>query len=339
MDLDQLIDHRIGRELNTSGRESLVLYVGRAGGYLGGPCISFRGAGRRRAAIHNPLLAYATIMGLDPAQAAELTARQQSVNDLVRDQLHRLLNATPRLSADDRRRLDLHLQSVRELESTLQCDLSEAQSLTLEQLSPGYDSGDGDAVLAAARAHMHVAALAVACGYSRAVVIQVGQAHDGTTRYRDPRSGLPMENFHYISHRRRSHDGNGAPIADAGELHHLIDRQFARTFAYLLELLAAHELPGGDTLLDAGLSVWLNDLAAGRGHSLTRLPYVIAGSAGGQLRQGEHLELPGGPEAKTHARLLNTIGGAVGLRDEQGEWIQDFGDPALPRAPLYELLT
>lgn len=98
-------------------------------------------------------------------------------------------------------------------------------------------------------------------------------------------------------------------------------------------------MPGGQSLVDAGVSVWLNDLAVGDQHTLTGLPYVIAGGAGGFLRQGEYLKLAGGAEARTHARLLNTLGGAAGLRDGDGELIADFGDPTLPRAPLDELLA
>ncbi|MGB1700251.1 MAG: DUF1552 domain-containing protein, partial [Nannocystaceae bacterium] len=39
------IDHRIGRELNPEGRDSLFLYSGRNSGWLGGACISYRDAG------------------------------------------------------------------------------------------------------------------------------------------------------------------------------------------------------------------------------------------------------------------------------------------------------
>ena len=47
----------------------------------------------------------------------------------------------------------------------------------------------------------------------------------------------------------------------------------------------------------------------------------------------------GGPDALTHARLLNTIGSAAGLRKTSGDLIDDFGDASLPRAPLGELIA
>ena len=113
------IDHRIGRELNADGRDSLFMYAGRGGGWLNGPCISYRSGGVRRSAFNNPLTAYQTLVGaaggLAPEEAERLIRRGQSVNDLVRAQLSRLLQR-PELSSADRSRLELHQQSVRDVE-------------------------------------------------------------------------------------------------------------------------------------------------------------------------------------------------------------------------------
>lgn len=332
------IDHRIGRELNPDGRDSLVLYSGKQGGWLGGPCIAYRGPGNRRAALHNPLLAYQTMMGLDSDQLDELIARQQSVNDLVRDQLQTLMSS-PQLSSNDVQRLDLHLQSVRDLEDTLSCNFEADQQMMFEGLSPGYDSDNGDLVLDAAKAHMHVAALAVACGYTRSVSIQIGSGNDGSTRYRNLNDNQLMENYHYVSHRRASHDSNGAIIPNSDLLHHYVDIQFARTFKHLLDLLNAYELPNGENLLDCGVCLWYNDNGNGPAHSARNIPHVIAGSANGFLRQGQYIELNGGEYEPNHARMLNTIGSAVGLRKGNGDFIDDFGDPGLPKGILSEMLA
>src|SRR5690554_5044187 len=128
------IDHRIGRELNPGGSDSLFLYAGPAGGWLGGPCISYRGSDNRRSALHDPLVAYETMVGqaggLSPEAIAQLVERNRSVNDLVRDQLV-ALRSSPRLSSNDRQRLDLHLSSIRDLEATLTCRLSQSQEMEL----------------------------------------------------------------------------------------------------------------------------------------------------------------------------------------------------------------
>ncbi len=332
------IDHRIGRELNPDGRDSLFLYSGTDYGWLGGPCVSYRGPGNRRAALHDPMLAYMTMMGLDENQLEVLVARQASVNDMVRDQLQSLMSS-PKLSSNDVQRLQLHFDSIRELENNLTCNLAQDQLALLEGLAPGYASDNGDEVLAAVRAHMHIAALAVGCGYTRSVAIQVGSGNDGSTRYRNLDDNSLMENFHYVSHRRSSHDDSGAIIANSDYLHSMVDRQFAQAFKYLLDLLDAYELPDGEKLLDCGVCVWYNDNGNGPAHSERNIPYILAGSAGGFLKQGEYIRVNDGDYQVNHARMLNTIGSAAGLRDGGGQYISDFGDPSLDRTPLLELLA
>ena len=63
---------------------------------------------------------------------------------------------------------------------------------------------------------------------------------------------------------------------------------------------------------------------------------VIAGSAGGVLRQGQYVRLADG---KNHARVLNTVGSAAGLRKADGTFIDDFGSDELTRSVLPELLA
>jgi len=334
------LDHRIGRELNADGRESLVMFAGQNGGWLNGACLSYRSSGVRRSALTNPFNAYQTVIGsgggLSPEALERLQKRNQSVNDLVRSQLQRLLSR-PQLSAADRSRLDLHLSSVRDLEVQLGCRMSEDDERALEGAAPGFDSSDGDETLETARLHMDVAALAVACGQTRAVSIQVGVGNDGFTRYRNLDSGALMENYHFISHRRTSHGSDGAIIPDAARLHHFVDVQFARTFKHLLDKLSSFPGVRGGTLLDSGIACWMNDNANGPPHSISNVPWIIAGSAGGFLKQGQYLEIASGDRTANHARLLNTLGSAVGLRKADGSFIDDHGDPGLSKAFLTEL--
>lgn len=329
------IDHRIGRELNPEGRDSLFLYAGVNAGWLGGACESYRGPGDRRAPIHNPMNAYQNLMGTNGEEISQLLVeRRQSVNDVVRDQMASLLNNSA-LSSKDVERLEQHRAAIRDLEGTLSCNLTADQEAQLEGDSAGYEHFDGDLVLGAVRAHMDIAVLAVACGYTRSVAIQLGNGNDGTTRFYNPDTGEMLENYHYISHRRFSHGADGDIIPNADLLHHQIDRIFAQTFRYLLDGLSAYPLPEG-SLLDAGVAVWHNDQSNGPGHSSNGLPYILAGSGGGFLRQGLYRRLPGNG---THCRLLNMIGSAAGLRDAAGQPIEDFGDPSLPKSPLPELLA
>jgi hypothetical protein len=336
------IDHRIGAELNPNGQDSLFLYSGKSGGWLGGACISYRGPGQRRNALHNPQNAYQTILGgdtsLSPEARLQLVNRQKSVNDLVREQLNELMSR-PELSSSDRQRVQLHLQSIRDLEVTLACKLAQDKELALAGAGAGFDTSDGNQVIEYTKLQMDVAALAVACGYTRSVAIQVGNGNDGSNRYPDPNTGeLMADNYHYISHRRKSHDASGAIIPGSDLLHHKVDRQFARMFRYLLDRLAAYTMPDGKPLIDHGVSVWYNDNGNGPGHSAENIPYVIAGSANGFLKQGQYIQASVSKE-KNHAKLLNTLGSAAGLRKSDGSLLDNFGDPSLPQGVLTELLA
>lgn len=122
-------------------------------------------------------------------------------------------------------------------------------------------------------------------------------------------------------------------------MHHMVDVQFARTFGYLLDRLAAYELPNDERLVDRGVSVWYNDNALGPSHSGDNIPYVLAGSAGGFFAQGEYVEVDGGARKANQGRMLNTLGSAAGLRRADGELIDDFGSPLLDRDPLLELMA
>ncbi len=335
------IDHRIGRELNPQQRDSLVFYAGRRGGWLGGPCISYRNSNVRRAALHDPWNAYQTMIGgpggLTPEAREQLLVRQRSVNDLVKAQLQ-ALQRRPELSASDHERLDLHLSNVRDLEVALSCRMRADEERILQQEAPGYDSTDGTEVLATARLHMDIAVMAIACGTNRAAVIQVGNGNDGDTRYRHPDTGQLMENFHYVSHRRSSHDASGGIITGSDLLHHHVDTQFASAFKHLLDRLVAYQMPDGKRLIEHGVSVWYNDLGNGPAHSARNVPFVLAGSCNGFLKQGVYVEASGGGNPN-HNRMLNTIGTAVGLRNAAGGNLDDFGDPALTKGVLSELIA
>jgi hypothetical protein len=337
------LDHRIGAELNPQGRDSLYLYAGADGGWLGGSCISYRGAGERRAAFRNPKGAYDSIAGLasgsgeSAPDSAQLGRRQTSINDLVRGQMQRLLGH-PRLSASDRTRLQLHFDSIRNIEVNMGCQLEQAAQQMLDGVDSFYESGEGDDVWTTTRLHMDIATVAVACGTTRSVAIQIGNGNDGNNRYRDPESGQLMENFHFISHRRLSHDASGTPIDGSDLLHHKVDRQFAQAFKYLLDKLSAYSMPDGKSLLDHGLAVWYNDLGNGPDHSPQSAPFILGGSAGGYFKQGQCIELGGGGEPN-HNKMLNTIGASVGLRNAAGAPLDDFGDPDLPGGLLSELVV
>ncbi len=193
-------------------------------------------------------------------------------------------------------------------------------------------------MLETARLHMDVATLAIACGFTRSVALQVGSGNDGSTRYRDPDTGNLMENFHFLSHRRLSHGSDGALIPNSDVMHAKVDRQFAQTFRHLVDRLSAYELPDGNRLIDCGAAIWMNDLEAGPAHYFRGVPAIIAGSGAGLLKQGEMLEAGGGQSPNLN-RFHNTIASAAGVRKSNGDMFDDFGDPSHTGGLIDEILA
>jgi hypothetical protein len=90
--LGESLDNRIARELNPEGRGPLTLAAMRPYNYLDS-VLSYRGPNDRRGAQTNPKVAFDNIMGLvnlDEDEAGLITARRESVNDLVREQMQSL---------------------------------------------------------------------------------------------------------------------------------------------------------------------------------------------------------------------------------------------------------
>ena len=320
--LGESIDNRIARELNPTGRGPLTLAAMRPYNYLDS-VLSYRGPNDRRGAQTNPKVAFDDIMGLvdlDPSSANALADRRQSVNDLVRNQMQALLSRND-LSSDDRSRLDLHFSSIRDLEIRLaECAPLDASTVDAINGIDG-DHQNGDRVVEVAELHIDVIALAISCGYTHAVTLQIGNGNDATRYFWQ---GEQLPSYHWISHRIFSDGADGDPIPDAQSKHNAVDRIHARLFKRLLDRLSAYTTDSG-TLLDDGVCAWINDLSNGPPHAINNLPYVLAGSAKGFLRTGVYIDAGGVP----HNKLLNTVATAVGLRKENGDPVDDFGHESL----------
>ncbi|MGK4004425.1 DUF1552 domain-containing protein [Sorangium sp. So ce1036] len=326
--MGESIDNRIATELNPPGVEPLTLYAGKAVGYIN-EVLSYRGPKQLRAAERSPFNAYQKLFGLadvEPEVMKALAERRASVNDLVRGEMRALLGRAD-LSKADRERLELHFDSIRDLEVTLTCKLPPERVAEMEAIAPAVRANDN--VEAVARMHMDIIALAMACGVTRAATLQVGDGND-STEYTI--HGVRQKSFHKISHRIDGDGSEGPPIEGAQELHHQIDRIHARLFKHLLDRLSAYQL-GSGTLLDHGVAVWLNDLGD-KYHSYKRVPYILAGGASGFLKTGRFVDV-----SITNNKLLNTIGAAVGCTNAEGGPLDDFGDESLEGGLVGEILA
>jgi hypothetical protein len=339
--LGESMDSLIARELNPAGREPLVLHAGKysAGGTgfdIPG-YVSYVGASQPRTYLDAPYRAYQriieltgpggeTTVGAGPSEAERVAAlRSKSVNDLLRGQIQELLARTD-LSQSDRQRLDQHFTAIRDIELRMSeagtgFAAIPAESLqAMQAIDPKrYDMASHEKLIAL---HMQLLVFAIASGYTRVAVLRVGDRQDDHEFTFDGTTFI----YHTASHRA---------VVDGAALCSKVDFVHMRYFKGLLDQLAATQTPTGD-LLDAGVTVWTNQVATGN-HSFVNVPWLLAGSAGGFLKTGQFVDVAA-RGYKTN-RMLNTLINAAGVRKPDTATFDDFGDSSLSRGLVDEVVN
>lgn len=299
------VDWVIGKAVNPAGTDPMALYAGNLrNGYIADR-LSFNDNAQVRASVDNPYKLYQTLTGLASAgssttggtsttgstpdpMAEELIDRRKSVNDLVRDELTTLM-ASPKLSADDKQRLQQHFDSIRDVENTM-TDMG--TDMALGCTMDGVDTSVYDAlqnwrynatnvanggIENIVELHMQMVALAFACNHNRTGTLQWGDGTDHTIYEVPSNQSLGMWNFHYISHRAQS-DGSLGSNATAETAHAEIDQVRMQTLANGLKHFKDRGLQNNSMI------VWTNHVAEGN-HQMRNVPFIIWGNGGGYLKQ------------------------------------------------------
>lgn len=293
------VDTVIASAVNPQGTSPLTLYAGPKGGFIDDK-LSFSDAGKVRAGEQNPYNVYNRMVGLidsgtgQPSPMANLLLkRRKSVNDLIHEQIQRL-QSNPKLSKADKDRLQLHFDSIRDIEDTMGdmggetagCSASTLDVAAFEAITAGNAFRQNDSFEQVVKLHGELVGLTFACNLNRVAVLQVGDGTDGTQYTID---GRKRERFHHISHRINSDGNSGSAIAGAAELHAAIDRIRLTTIKEVLDKWAQYSTPDGP-LLDSGFLYWTTHVAIGPSHSMSNMPLIIAGKGGGAFKTGQYLD-------------------------------------------------
>jgi hypothetical protein len=91
-----------------------------------------------------------------------------------------------------------------------------------------------------------------------------------------------------------------------------IDQWYAGRYTQLVSLIDSI-VEGDKTMLDNSAVMWLPELADGNAHNNNNLPIVIAGSAGGYLKQGVAVNLAGGTLGTGNSEASCVNGSDVGF--------------------------
>jgi len=254
--------------------------------------------------------------GSDPnsgQDAAAVWERQSSVLDLVASRYDAL---APNLSGEDRRKLELHRDLVRDVERrlgslrNLSCDIPNAPD------GQWYDQSWEEAYDDKYQAYIGLIAAALSCDLTRVVSIQMTDL--ANERFGAPPGDVHLDFAHLIHSDQASHDYMTEYV-----------RVHAEQFRDLVALLDS--VPEGDgTMLDNTIVMWCSEIGDGA-HRFAPWPVVLAGGRCAGFNPGRYIHygprIPGvdgefggdAVDGESHNKLLVSLAQAFGVeRDSIG---------------------
>jgi hypothetical protein len=229
--------------------------------------------------------------------------RQSSILDFVREDAARL---SGRLGANDRRKVDEYLESIRDVERRIQMAGQRGDSATTDVTRPAGIPDDYDAHV---RLMVDLQVLALQADLTRVCSFMLGRELSNRTY---PEIGVP-DSHHMLSH----HGGDKEKIAKLSRINQLHMRQFA----YYLERMHATR-DGDGTLLESTAVLAGASLGEPNDHDNMNLPILVAG---GLMPTNRHIVVP------KHTPMSNLMLSIIRAVDVPAD---TFGDST---GPLTEL--
>jgi hypothetical protein len=293
--LDQVIIEQLGP---TTPYKSLELGV-RSGGSHPGSRTIYTGAETPLAPETNPWAAFKRLIGdigKTTDELERLRAERRSVLDVLDSELSALQG---KLGSADQKKIDAHLTAVREIEMRLQNSSVACQGPVLGTEVDANKASNTPVVM---DAMISLLASSLSCGLTNFASMQyrVGE-NDGGYLY--DWLGISDLEHHLMTHEA---DTNVNAKAELTKIYTWYAEMFGK---FLGKLDAIPE--GTGTMLDNSLVVWGSELGKGNSHSFDKVPFVVAGGAGGKLKTGRYLQYNG----VEHNRLLVSVARLMGVSD------------------------
>jgi hypothetical protein len=249
-------------------------------------------SGRSPASTPDP-----TTPGEAPAIDQRLV-RRQSVLDLMNAELTQLSNA---LGQEERAKLEVHAESLRQIEDRLAAQMGGGGEGTIGQAEscvvPTQPAGTGS-ILQDSSLLMSLAISAFGCDLTRVAAVQFGHHQ---------RAPVEVPGVTGEWHNEFMHDPN--KTAQLDKLEQWLSQEFVAA-ANQLKALPAPD--GSGTLYDQTLMAWVRDMGDAINHGDTNMVYVFAGGAGGYLKHsgnGRYFKGGGAP----HIKALTACADAMGV--------------------------
>lgn len=279
--------------------------------------ISYAGPGQPLPPMNDPVEVYERLFAnfvATPIDPNDPTDQRASVLDAVQSQFELL---DRQLGTHDQQKLEQHVELVRDLERRIGIGGGGSRACEAPLMPATLDPNSEDDMPAVMQAHLQLLAVAFACDLTRVASLQIST---GFNRIRFPWLGSLNEG-HSLSHTGPSHEEARVELVARARWH-------SEQLAYFMDLLA--QIPEADgSVLDNTAILWGNEVSLGNTHSLTNMPYLIAGNAGGAIDTGRFAQY----EAASSNDLLTAVLNAYGIETET------FGHPEFSRGPLSGVLV
>jgi hypothetical protein len=262
--------------------------------------------------LFKPVLDRAMPGAAGAAATDKLLARHRSVLDFVRNDVCEL---RAELGAEDRKRLETHCDSLRQVEKGLgggdmlaagaSCKAPTEALVNARFTASNYEQSVKDQVA--------LTRLALACRLTHVVCLQLGQAHGGVTASRLGVGG----GHHHVSHWRGSGAGEEPYIK--------VSVFYAEMVAHLLGALKAVD-EGGSSLLDNTVMLWGSDVTDGEEHGEDDAPWAMFGGRAMGWKTGRMLDV----QKRNQNDLLISMAHAMGLPDVKTIGHEDLCSGPMP---------
>jgi hypothetical protein len=240
--------------------------------------------------------------------ARKAIARKKSILDYVSTNLEQFKG---RVATEDRKVIDSHLTSIRALESQLsgmspvdagKCGATHPGMFTKEQIL------SSDALYPKImQAYMDMMLAAVKCGVTNVATLQISDSTGNQINFGSFVPGLPPRGTGYKSAFRNWHDLGHNPVMDNTDHHQIVDQWCMARFADFLKKVK--EVPqAGGSMLDSSLVMWTNHMEDGESHASQKVPWLLAGKAGGTLATGTCANTSGKPIQAAMADIITAMG-------------------------------
>jgi hypothetical protein len=300
--LDQMHAQRFGQDTPVPSMQLCIENVDQSGGCgYGYSCvytdtISWASPTKPLPMIRDPRVVFDQMFGVlgsgSPEERRERRSEDLSILDFVRESAKRLQG---RLGTGDRVRLTDYLDNVREIERRLQAVEKRNDSGEPREL-PSAPRGIPDSFAEHVKLMFDLQILAFKSDVTRVFSLKMGR--DGSNRVY-PESGSTGA-FHIVSH----HGDNPDRIRELAK----INTYHVSLLPYFLKQL--QETADGDgTMLDNSVVIYGSPMGNPNQHNHKRVPFLVAGHAGGRLKGGVHLKAKNAtPLSNVMLSLLHAIG-------------------------------